>query len=148
MAKPTTERFEEMVLAVDFDEDGTFSKICGIKGVNITRTGNAAETEVLDCEDESQPNEILTDVQSIKVMASGDGTWAAESNGKMMSWFYSGKHKPVRLSNTAAASGDVETESGPANLVQLNQARSDGKGRVTASIEIVFSGIPELTVKA
>lgn len=148
MGKPTTERFEEMVLEVDFASDGTFKRICGMKGVSVSRSANIDETEIVDCDDESKPNEMLSDVRSIKVSASGEGTWAQESHGKMMDWFYSASHLPVRLGNLKAKQGDTEYESGPALISQLNQSRSDGKGRVTCSIEIAFDGTPERTAKA
>ncbi|KZK82147.1 Phage major tail protein 2 [Pseudovibrio sp. Ad13] len=148
MTKPTTERFEEMVLEVDFAEDGNYARVCGLKGVTIQRQANVDETEVVDCDDESKPNEILSDVRSVKVSVSAEGTWAQESHGKMMNWFYSAKHLPVRLGNKKAASGDPEWEKAPAILSQLSQARSDGKGRVTKTIEINMVGTPEIENKA
>ncbi len=148
MVKPTTERFEDMVLEVDFEENGTYSRICGLKGVTIKRQANIDETEIVDCEDESKPNEILSDVRSVKVSVSAEGTWAQQSHGKMLKWFYSAKHLPIRLGNLKAASGDPEWEKAPAILSQIDQSRSDGKGRVTSSVEIAMVGTPEIENKA
>ncbi|KZL06372.1 phage tail tube protein [Pseudovibrio sp. Ad26] len=148
MTKPTTERFEEMVLEIDFAEDGNYARVCGLKGVTIQRQANVDETEVVDCDDESKPNEILSDVRSVKVSVSAEGTWAQESHGKMLNWFYSAKQLPVRLGNLKAASGDPEWEKAPAILSQLDQARSDGKSRVTKTIAINLVGTPEIENKA
>lgn len=150
MALATTEKYEEMVLEVDFTDGDpvSFGRICGMKGVTIKRTANTTSTEVPDCDDESKPNEIERDVTSVEVSVSASGVWAQESHGKIINWFYSGKSIPARVGHLKAASGEPEYEVGRLILKDVSDERPDGKGRVTASIEMDFVGTPTLELKA
>lgn len=150
MAKAVTEKYEELVLEVDFDDTDppNYVRICGMQGVTIKRTANVDTTEVPDCDDESQPNEIERNVRSLEVTVSATGVWAQSSNGKLLDWFYSGTSIPARLGNLKAATGDTEYEVGRLLLSSISNERSDGRGRVTASIELEFDGTPTRTVKA
>lgn len=151
MAKPVTEKFEEMILDVEVDpigSPGVYTSLCGMLDVTITRTANVDETEVPgDCDDESKPVSVEVSVRSITVTVAATGVWARSSNKTMMDWFYSGGTKNARLRNTAAASGDPETESGPALITSLVDTRTKGQ-KVTREIEIRFDGVPTVANKA
>lgn len=148
MVAPVTEKFEELVLEVEFDPvgaAGTYSKICGMIDVTVTRSANIDSAEVpADCDDESLPLQTERQVRSLDVSASGNGIWAAGSAGKMLDWFYSGQPLNARLTNEKAASGDTQVESGPALLAQLNNSRTKGQ-KVSAEIELQFDGTPGRT---
>lgn len=150
MAKAVTEKYNEMVLEVDFADTETpvFARICGMKGVTIKRTANVDTTEVPDCDDESKPNEIERDVRSLEVTVSASGVWSQQSNGKLVDWFYSAASIPARLGHLNAAVGDTEYETGRLILTDISNERSDGRGKVTASIELEFDGTPTRSVKA
>lgn len=150
MAKATTESYEEMILEVEMDPigaSGTYTSICGLKEVTVNRTANVDTDEIPDCADESAPFSIERAVRSVEVMVSANGTWAQESHSDLLTWWRSGATKNVRVKNTAVASTDIEIESGPALLTQLNNAKVKGKV-VTAEIQIEFNGLPAVTNKA
>ena len=143
MATATTEKFEEMVL--ETSEDGTtWTKICGMVDVTITRTANVDTAEVPDCDDESLPLSLEKQIRSVEINVSATGVWAAESQSMLKTWFYSSATKQVRLSDTAAEVGDVEIEAGNALLTSLTNSRSKGQ-KVTAEIELQFDGTPTRT---
>ncbi len=146
MAVATTQKFEELVL--ETSEDGTtWTKICGLIDVTISRTANMDTAEVPDCADESLPLSLEKQVRSIEVSVSGSGVWAQESHGTLIDWFYSSASKRVRISNTLAAIGETEIESGYAYLTNLTNARTKGQ-KVTAEVEIMFDGTPTRTAQA
>lgn len=147
MAVAVTEKFEEMVLEIETDTPGTYTKICGLTDVEITRTSNIDTVEIPDCDNEALPHSIEKQVRSIEVSISASGVWAQQSWGMMSDWFYSGGTKNIRLRNTKASTGDLETEAGPALLATLNNSRTKGQ-KVTASVEIQFDGTPTRTDKA
>lgn len=150
MATAVTEKFEEMILDVEFDpvgSPGVYTKICGLIDVTITRTANIDTAEIPDCDDESLPLSLEKQVRSIDVSVSGSGSWARSSQGLMKSWFYSSATLNARLRDTAAASGDTEIESGPALLANLTNTRTKGQ-KVSAEIEIQFDGTPTRTAAA
>lgn len=154
MAKATTQKFSELILEVELDPVGaadTFTAICGMIDVSITRTASVDTAEVPDCDDESLPLSVEKEVRSIDVSASSSGVWALESNKAMMDWFYSSKSLVVRLRNAKVesdgATGDPYEETGPALLSQLNNARTKGQ-KVSAEIELQFDGTPTVGVKA
>lgn len=145
MATPTTEKFEEMILEIEHPaSSGTYVSICGMIDVTITRTSNIDTAEVPDCDDESLPLSLEKTVRSLEVSASGTGVWAQSSQSILKEWYYSGAPKTARLRDTAAASGDVEIESGPALLATLTNTRTKGQ-KVSAEIEIQFNGTPTRT---
>lgn len=146
MAVAVTEKFEEMVLEIETTTPGTFTKICGLTDVEITRTSNIDTVEIPDCDDESLPHSIEKQVRSIEVTISASGVWAQQSWGLMSDWFYSGTTRNIRLRNTRASIGDLETETGPALLATLNNSRTKGQ-KVTASVEFQFDGTPTRTDK-
>ncbi|MBC7154492.1 MAG: hypothetical protein H5U19_07775 [Rhodobacteraceae bacterium] len=151
MTAAVTEKYEEMVLEVDFANTlpvPVYARICGMKGISIKRTATLDTTEVPDCDDESLPLNIERDIRSVDVTVSASGVWAQSSNGKLLDWFYSGAAIPARIGNLKAAVGDTEYEVGILLLTSISNERSDGKGRVTASIELEFDGTPSRTVKA
>ncbi|MBR9764811.1 MAG: hypothetical protein GYB53_15100 [Rhodobacteraceae bacterium] len=152
MTTAQTATYDQLVLEVEFvPNSGTFTKICGITGVSITRSKNISTTEVPDCDDETKAHEVMRDVRSREVSVSGTGVWARDSHSKMMSWFYAdgeaGKLN-CRLRNANVedngASGDPYVESGKAILATLSNERSEDKTRISASIEIQFDGTPAL----
>jgi len=145
MATAVTEKYEEMILEVEFvASSGVYTPICGLIDVTINRTANVDTTEIPDCDDESLPLSIERQVRSIEVTVSGTGVWARSSQSLLKEWFYSSATKNARLRDTAAASGDVEIESGPALLTSLSNSRTKGQ-KVTAEIEIQFDGTPSRT---
>jgi hypothetical protein len=144
MAKATTQRFDELILQVETSTPGTFTKICGLVDVTITRTAAIATAEVPDCDDESLPHHIEKEVTSLDVSVSGTGVWAQQSWGLMSDWFYSAATKNVRVSNAKASVGDIEIESGPALLETLTNTRTKGQ-KVSAEISLQFVGIPSRT---
>lgn len=150
MADPTTQKFEDLSVSVEFDPvgaSGTYTKICGIKGASVTRTANMDSDETGDCSDESLPYKVKKSVRSLEVMVSGQGTWAQESHDKMMDWWRSGATLNVKVTNAGVATGEIEVESGPAFLSQLNNTREKGK-LVTAEIQIEFETLPSTTNKS
>ena len=147
MALAITEKYEEMILEIETATPGTYAKICGLIDVTISRSSSIDTAEVPDCTDESLPLSIEKQVRSIEVKVSGSGVWAQTSAGDLIDWFYSSGTKNIRLRNTKAATGDTETEAGPALLAKLDHSRSKGK-KVSAEIEIEFDGTPTRTAKA
>jgi len=152
MARAVTQKFEEMVLEVEFvPSAGTYSNICGLIDVTINRSSNIDTAEVPDCADESLPLAVERQVRSQEVSVSASGVWALASHEKMMDWFYAGTTLNCRLrnvkANDAGASGDTISETGPALLASLNNARTKGQ-KVSAEIEIQFDGVPTRAAKA
>lgn len=150
MARATTQKYEEMVLEVEFTPlSGTYVAICGMIDVSINRTSNVDTAEVPDCADESLPLSVERQVRSQEVTASATGVWALESHQNLMGWWRSGATRNARLRNVKAqndgASGDTTIESGPALLVTLNNTRTKGQ-KVTAEIELQFDGVPATTL--
>lgn len=151
MARAVTQKYEEMVLEVEFTPlSGTYASICGLIDVTINRTSNVDTAEVPDCDDESLPLAVERQVRSQEVMVSGSGVWALSSHEKMMDWFYAGSTLNCRVrnvkANDAGVTGDTISETGPALLVSLNNARTKGQ-KVTAEIEIQFDGVPTRVAK-
>lgn len=147
MAAPVTEKYEEMILDVEMVAgSGVYTPICGMTDVTITRTATIDTSEIPDCDDESLPLSIEKQVRSIEVSVSATGIWARSSQDALKQWFYSAATKNCRIRDTAAASGDIEIESGPALLAHLNNTRTKGK-KVTADIELQFDGSPARTDK-
>lgn len=146
MARAQTEKFEEMILDVEFTPgSGTFVPICGMVDVTINRTSNIDTSEIPDCDDESLPMSIERQVRSQEVTVSATGSWAKTSQSLLKTWWRSGSTLNVRIRDTAAESGDIEIESGPALLASLNNGRTKGT-KVTAEIEIQFDGVPDITL--
>lgn len=142
MAKAVTEKFEEMILDVEWTANsGVYEPICGLIDVTITRTANVDTAEVPDCDDESLPLALEKQVRSIEVTVSGTGVWARTSQSNLKEWFYSSETKNIRIRDTAAANGDVEIESGAALLTSLTNTRTKGQ-KVSAEIELQFDGTP------
>lgn len=149
MALATTEKFEELVLEVEFDPTGAagvFSPVCGLIDVEVSRTANVDTAEIPDCADESLPLSIERQVRSIEVTVSGSGVWAQESHGNMMDWFYSSTTLNGRIQNVNAAVGDTEYETGAILLTNLSNSRTKGQ-KVTADISLEFDGTPTRTAK-
>lgn len=146
MTAPVTEKFEELVVDVEFTaSSGVYTSICGLIDASVTRTANVDTAEVpADCDDESLPLSLEKQVRSIEVSVSGTGVLATTSQSLLKEWFYSGATKNVRIRDTFAANGDVEIESGPALLSSLGTARTKGQ-KVSMDIEIVFDGTPTRT---
>lgn len=147
MADATTEKFEELVLEVSGDGGTTWTRLCGLIDVEVSRSANLDTAEVPDCNDESLPLSIQKAVRSIEVSISGSGVWAQESHGTMMDWFYSSATKDIRIGNLKAGVGDTEYESGFGYLASLSNSRTKGQ-KVSASIEIQFDGTPTRSAKA
>lgn len=147
MVKATTAKFEELVLEVETTPGGgNYARLCGLVGVEVSRSASLDSTEIPDCADESLPLSVEKQVRSIEVGVSGSGVWAQESHGTMMDWFYSSATKNVRIGNLNAAVGETEYETGAAFLTTLSNSRVKG-GKVTASIEIAFDGTPVRAAK-
>jgi hypothetical protein len=150
MAKAATQSFAQMLLEVEF-ATGTYSKICGLVDVTVTRTANVDTTEVPDCTDESVPHYIEREVRSLDVTVSGTGVWSLASHEKMMDWFYGATPLSVKLTNSKVVAdgtaGDTTIETGKALLTTLTNARTKGQ-KVSAEIEIQFSELPTRTAKA
>jgi hypothetical protein len=146
MAVAVTEKYEEMVLEVETAVPGTYTIICGMVDVTVSRAASVDTSEVPDCADESLPMSLEKEVRSIEVKVSASGVWAQSSQDMLSDWFYSSNSKNIRVRNTKAATGDTETEAGPALLVKLDNMRTKGK-KVSAEIEIEFDGTPTRTNK-
>lgn len=146
MAQAVTQKYEELVL--ETSEDGTtWSRICGLIDVEITRTANVDTAEVPDCADESLPLGVERQVRSIEVSVTGTGVWAQSSHEALQDWFYSSATKRARIGNLNASVGDTEYETGMALLTNLSNSRTKGQ-KVTASISLEFDGTPTRTNKA
>lgn len=142
MAVATTQEFEELVLEVGNESSPeSWSKLCGLIDVTITRTSNLDTAEVPDCADESLPLSLEKSVRSIEISVSATGVWASESSETFIDWFYLSQRKHIRIGNTAAASGDTVYETGYAYLESLGDARTKGQ-KVSRQIAIVFDGTP------
>ncbi|MER9135115.1 phage tail protein [Mesorhizobium sp. M0830] len=147
MAAAQTEKYEEMILDVELvSGSGIYTPICGMTDVTISRTATIDSTEIPDCDDESLPLSVEKQVRSIDVSISATGVWAKTSQDMLKAWFYSAAVKNVRIRDTAAASGDIEIESGPALLASLKNSRTKGK-KVTADVELQLDGTPARTDK-
>jgi hypothetical protein len=145
MAKAVTEAFHEMVLEVEDEVTaGTWIKICGLTERGVNRTHNMATTEVPDCDDESLPAALERAVQSSEVTVAASGSWAAQSHGLVMDWWYSSQPKNVRIQNVKAETGDTEFEEGMAYLTSLNNVATRGQ-KVTADMTFEFDGLPVRT---
>lgn len=147
MAQATTQKYEELVLEISDDGGSTWTTICGLTDVEVTRTANIDTAEVPDCDDESLPLSLEKQVRSIEFSVSATGVWAQESHGTMMDWFYSSAAKDCRIGNLNAAIGETEYETGTALLASLSNSRTKGQ-KVTASIELQFDGTPTRAAKA
>lgn len=148
MATAVTEKYEEMILDVETTAgSGVYTPICGLIDVTIARSANVDTAEVPDCTDESLPLSVERQVRSIEVTVSGTGVWARSSQDMLKEWFYSAATKNIRIRDTAAASGDIEIESGPALLTTLTNTRTKGQ-KVSAEIELQFDGVPTRADKA
>lgn len=143
MAVATTQEFEELVLEVasTVGSPVSWSKLCGLVDVTITRTSNLDTAEVPDCADESLPLSLEKSVRSIEISISATGVWASESWEIFADWFYNSERKLIRIGNLGAASGDTQYETGFAYLSNLTNARTKGQ-KVSAQIEIMFDGTP------
>ena len=147
MARAVTEKFEEMILDVEWvSGSGIYAPICGLTDVTVNRTSNIDSAEIPDCDDESLPLSIEKQVRSQEVSVSGTGVWAQSSQSLLKEWWRSGVTKNIRIRDTNAASGDIEIESGPALLATLNNSRTKGQ-KVTAEIELQLDGVPTVTDK-
>lgn len=148
MAKPVTSEFHQMVVEMETETPGTWTKICGIQSRGITRSNNMNTTEVpADCDDESLPAEIERTVQSSEVTITGSGVWAKQSHEMMLDWWYSGAKQNIRVQHVNADVGDTEFETGMAFLASLSNSVEKGQ-KVTAEIDIQFDGKPTRTAKA
>lgn len=145
MARAVTEKYEEMILDVEWvASSGIYAPICGMIDVTVTRTSNVDTAEIPDCDDESLPLSIERQVRSQEITVSATGIWAQSSQSLLKEWWRSGTTKNIRIRDTNAATGDIEIESGPALLTTLTNARSKGK-KVTAEIELQLDGVPAVT---
>ncbi|MDK4704329.1 phage tail tube protein [Rhizobium sp. CNPSo 4062] len=144
MARAVTENFAEMVLEVETEVAGTFARICGLTSRNVNRASNMSTSEVPDCDDEALPAVVERAVQSQEVTIAATGVWAKQSHGMMMDWWYSGATKNIRIGHLKADVGETQYETGPAYLVNLNNAAERGQ-KVTAEIDIQFDGLPTRT---
>lgn len=150
MAAPTTTKYEELVLEWEQTPlSGTYTSICGLVGVTITRTAQVDETESpADCDDESLPLVVERQVRSLSVAVSGTGVAAVQSFPALNAWWRSGSTRNVRIRNTriqtSGVSGDIYIESGAALLTSLGNDRQKGS-KVTFDLDIQFDGLPAAT---
>ena len=147
MPAPVTEKFEQMRLEVS--ENGTtWTMLCGLVGVSISRSAQFDTTEVpADCNDESLPLRVERAIRTVEVTVSADGVWERNAHQTILDWFYSGASKQIRLGHLNALVGNTQYESGPAILSSYNNQRTKGQ-KVTAAIEIQFDGTPTRIAKA
>ena len=147
MPAPVTEKFEQMRLEVS--ENGTtWTMLCGLVGVSISRSAQFDTTEVpADCNDESLPLRVERAIRTVEVTVSADGVWERNAHQTILDWFYSGASKQIRLGHLNALVGNTQYESGPAILSSYNNQRTKGQ-KVTAAIEIQFDGTPTRIDKA
>ena len=148
MAKPITQKFENLAIEVETDPvgaPGTFVKVCGMIDANVTRTANIDTAEVpASCDDEILPLSVEKQVRSIDVSVSGTGVYAAGSDAWLKKWFYSGQPLNVRITNEKALSGEAMVETAPALLANLSNGRQKGQ-KVSAEVEFQMDGVPVLT---
>lgn len=149
MAAPVSGKYEHLVLEVETDTPGTYSKICGLMGFTFARAATVDTSEIpADCEDESLPYQVLREVRATDFQISNaTASWAQSSHEMLLDWFYSAATKNIRVRNTNAAVGDTETEAGAALLTQLDHTRTKGQA-LSGSISIQFVGTPTRTAKA
>lgn len=147
--KPQTEKYEELVLEFSEDDGATWARNCVIMGVEVSRTANVSESEVVsDCADESKPNDVLLSAQAVSVSVSGTGNWTQGGYNKLKQKFYAGDSMGLlaRIGNLAAAPGEIEYEQGPIIITSLGQSRTKGQV-VSASVELRFARTPDLIIK-
>jgi hypothetical protein len=151
MALAQTAKFSELVLEVEWTpSSGTYTAVCGLIDVSISRTANTDTAEVPDCDNEDLPLKVEKAVRSIETTISGTGVWALQSHENLLDWFYSGGLRNVRIRNVKAqndgVTGDTTIESGAALLTGLNNSRSKGQ-KVTAEVELAIDGDMARTAK-
>ncbi len=145
MTRAITSNFHEMVLEVETTAgSGIYAKVCGLTSRSINRQHNMQTSEVPDCDDESLPSAVERAVQSSEVTVQAQGVWASQSHEMLQQWWRSGQTKNIRIGHMKAASGDIQYESGPAYLVELNNTAERGQ-KVTGELSIQFDGIPTTT---
>lgn len=150
MAAPVHEEYEELVVEFSTDSGTTWARNCVIMGAEISRTTNTSTVEtVTDCDDESLPNTVATRAQSLTVSVSGTGNWTKGGYNSFLTKFYAGDSTEMlaRIGNLAAASGEIEYETGPIIITSLGQARTKGSV-VTATVDIMFAETPTVILKA
>lgn len=148
MAYATVANFAQTVLEVEFTPNsGVYAKVCGLTSRDITRTSNMATSEIPDCDDESLPAAVEQEVQSQEVATTASGVWSAESHELLLDWWYSGQPLNIRMHHVKATTGTTEYESGPAFLTSIANKAARGT-KVTADLNLVWSGIPVRTPKA
>ncbi|MGM4909121.1 phage tail tube protein [Rhizobium sp. 768_B6_N1_8] len=147
MTRAVTANFHEVVVEIETETPGVWSKICGITTRAINHTSNMQTSEIPDCDDESLPAAVERAVQSQEVTISGTASWAKQNHGTMMRWWRSGATKNIRVGYLKAEVGDTEYETGPAYLVTLNITAERGQ-KVTSEVEIQFDGLPTETAAA
>lgn len=152
MAIAETAKYEELVFEVEVTAgSGTFSRLCGLTDVTITRTNTTDSTEVPDCDDESLPFKIQRGVRTQDMTLSASGVWALSSDKVMKDWFYTGATKLARLRNIKVeddgATGDYESETFPLIMTELSNERTKGQV-VSASISFERNGDTTLAGKA
>lgn len=145
MARAITEKFEEMILDVEWTTgSGVYAPICGMVDVTITRTSNIDSAEIPDCDQEDLPLAIEKQVRSQEISISATGVWAQTSQSLLKEWWRSGATKNIRIRDTNAANGDIEIESGPALLASLTNTRTKGQ-KVSSEIELQMDGVGTTT---
>lgn len=147
---PIHEEYDELVVEFSSDDGTTWARNCVIMGAEVSRTTNTSTVEtVKDCNDESLPNQVSTRVQSITVSVSGTGNWTQGGYDKFLTKFYAGDKTAMlaRIGNLAAATGEIQYETGPIVITSLGQARTKGSV-VTASVEFTFAETPTVALKA
>lgn len=147
MALAVTAKYDQLTLEVETDTPGTYAKICGMKDFSIEGNLSLDEDEVPDCADESLPNSVVVSPRAVTVTVSGTGVWAQSSHDMMLKWQRLAQRKNIRITYGNAAVGDVSTETGPAYMPKLVNARTKGKV-VSAQVEFRFDGVPVTVDKA
>lgn len=146
MVSAVTQEYAQ--LRIEISENGTtWTPICGMINYTVDRSSQIDETEVPDCDDESQPLSVEREVRSKQVSVSGDGVWAQSVWGTLHTWWYTGVKKHCRIANLNADTGDPEYEEGMALLQNLNNSRTKG-AKVAQSLTIQFDGVPTPTAAA
>ncbi len=144
MALAVTQSFAQLVIELETTTPGTYTTICGMKSGKVSRKAQSESSEVPDCADETVPFATFKEVMSLEVSVSGEGVWAQSSHNAMMTWYYSGLPRNIRIRHLNAAIGDIQTEAGPALLMTLDDDKSKGKV-IAREIQIDFVGTPTRT---
>ena len=150
MAYPDIAGRGDVVVAVDWMNNGTFANWCGATNFKFSIKNELTSTKVGDCDDWGLPIVTKKSPNGQDVTASMDATYAASQHAKTSAWALDQNLLPVEVRFPNSTSGQVEKYEGVAYVSGLDM---DGIGNVdgspiTESLALEFSGLVTRVIKA